>query len=241
MKGSDLHYSVVDGMPFNYSFSSSNHAEYGEHTDNEDLKTWRVHPSIEQFVRRSHQLAQLKQDRAEEKARWEKDEDRDMEDPPFDIDKPDEDTIDAVNLLNDRNCYEDIDSWHPLMNYAWPLDGTWERNLTLPDIDDIDIDEPSSWLSDFLLSMTVVEINDEPYLAMTGGGMDMSWYLAKTYVNLGYVPPAHIDLPAFGESLTDSHLRAAAAMKLAYTCQIARAQRSLERLSENLGYMERKK
>jgi hypothetical protein len=40
-------------------------------------------------------------------------------------------------------------------------------------------------------------------LALTGGGMDLSWDIAEAYMLCGYLPPAKIDLPLFsGKELT---------------------------------------
>lgn len=37
-------------------------------------------------------------------------------------------------------------------------------------------------------------------LALTGGGMDLSWEIAEAYIRLGYLPPlAFIDLPSFAD------------------------------------------
>lgn len=68
------------------------------------------------------------------------------------------------------------DRWYPGMNFAYPLpDGVrstdqWHRAMS---------------------NTTVVEIEGEPYLALTGGGMDFSWEICEAYLNCGYWPPAH--------------------------------------------------
>jgi hypothetical protein len=44
--------------------------------------------------------------------------------------------------------------------------------------------------------LCVVELGDGTRgLALTGGGMDLSWEIARAYVSLGFLPPAHIRLP----------------------------------------------
>ena len=42
-------------------------------------------------------------------------------------------------------------------------------------------------------SLTLIEDlkSGEKYLALTGGGMDLSWDINKGYINLGFTPPAH--------------------------------------------------
>lgn len=70
----------------------------------------------------------------------------------------------------------DYDSWSPMMNYIYPLPGSFE----VPDD-----------VMDKLNNTTIVCIDDNYYLALTGGGMDLSWEICESYINLGYYPPAH--------------------------------------------------
>ena len=44
---------------------------------------------------------------------------------------------------------------------------------------------------DKLVNTTIVEIDGSYYLALTGCGMDMTWEIVESYINLGYYPPAH--------------------------------------------------
>lgn len=71
---------------------------------------------------------------------------------------------------------EDEDYFMPMMNYLYPLGEYFEV--------------PDDWKKK-LVSMTIVEVDDEYFLALTGGGMDMSWQICETYINLGYYPPTH--------------------------------------------------
>jgi len=71
---------------------------------------------------------------------------------------------------------ENEDDYMPMMNYLYPLGESFEV--------------PDGW-KEKLVSMTIVEIDDEYFLALTGGGMDMSWEICETYINLGYYPPTH--------------------------------------------------
>jgi len=64
----------------------------------------------------------------------------------------------------------------PMMNYIYPLGQNFRP-------------EDDSWKK--LNNTTIVEIDGEYYLALTGGGMDMTWQIAESYINLGYYPPAH--------------------------------------------------
>ena len=46
------------------------------------------------------------------------------------------------------------------------------------------------------LPLCIVQIGDEYGLALTGGGMDMTWQIAEAYIVLGYLPPmSHTRLP----------------------------------------------
>lgn len=72
----------------------------------------------------------------------------------------------------------DQGDWEPMMNTLWPL----------PD----DFSIPAN-VRERLDNMTIVEVERDDgwafYLALTGGGMDMSWPIARTYVKLGLCPP----------------------------------------------------
>jgi hypothetical protein len=43
-------------------------------------------------------------------------------------------------------------------------------------------------------------LGNEWGLALTGGGMDLSWQICEAYIRLGYLPPLHFcDLPAMSD------------------------------------------
>lgn len=88
----------------------------------------------------------------------------------------------------------DPDAWMPMMNFAYPLGSSHYFEL------------PDDW-RDCLINTTIVEIDGEPYLALTGGGMDFSWEICESYIRLGYRPPSHFcELPGMagrGESAID--------------------------------------
>lgn len=96
----------------------------------------------------------------------------------------------------------------PMMNYFYPL--------AVPDYraESFDPQEEAKKLAK--LPLCLVKINggeyaaDEWGLALTGGGMDLSWEICAAYVALGYRPPAHFcrDLPEFaGDTLTKDRAR----------------------------------
>jgi hypothetical protein len=91
-------------------------------------------------------------------------------------------------------CAGYVGSDGPMMNFLYALPESPE--------DDVIVDA----LAD--LPLCVVTLPDafegeDTFLALTGGGMDMSWYIVEAYVRLGYLPPAYFSLPSFaGMSLT---------------------------------------
>lgn len=92
-----------------------------------------------------------------------------------------EDEDEKLDSLKDqaRSCAE-ADDFAPMMNYFYPIDGDPAR------------------LQAFLMDtcLVVVLIDDEPKLALAGGGMDLSWEICEAYIKLGYLPPAHFcELP----------------------------------------------
>lgn len=105
----------------------------------------------------------------------------------------------------------DEDGWTPMMNYAYPLPSgvrtgeTWHRAMRCT---------------------TVVEIGGESYLALTGGGMDLSWEIVETYLRCGYLPPAYFArrLPRMGSrgaSETDRAILEACRLSLRYVASCA--------------------
>ena len=105
------------------------------------------------------------------------------------------------------------DDWWPAMNYLYPL----PDNFELPD----------NW-RDALVSTTVIIYEGKPHLALTGGGMDMSWAICETYIRLGYLPPTHFaSLPRMagrGDSDKDHLILAACRRSLELQANWARAE-----------------
>lgn len=73
----------------------------------------------------------------------------------------------------------------PMMNYYYP----------------VEIDDPAETAAKLAhVPLCVVEVNGSTALALTGGGMDMSWDICRAFIMAGYLPPAHFaDLPRQGE------------------------------------------
>jgi hypothetical protein len=46
------------------------------------------------------------------------------------------------------------------------------------------------------LPLCMVQVGDEWGMALTGGGMDLSWEICEAYMRLGMLPPVHFELPS---------------------------------------------
>lgn len=120
----------------------------------------------------------------------------------------------------------------PMMNYYYPL----------PEFRD-DPMEAAKKLEH--LPLVIVEFQDsgDRALALSGGGMDLSWEICEAYMRLGYLPPVHFcDLPEMagrGKSPRDRWIIAACQRSLEGMKE--RQERSLERLLRNFGYRKPRK
>lgn len=83
----------------------------------------------------------------------------------------------------------------PMMNYFYPL----------PHFDG-DLDEAARKLIDLPLCVVQFADTEEVGLALTGGGMDLSWQICEAYMLLGYLPPLHYarSLPQFAGLKADA-------------------------------------
>lgn len=85
------------------------------------------------------------------------------------------------------------------------------------------------------LPLCVVEFRDgETALALTGGGMDLSWEICEAFALLGYAPPlAFCNLPAMaGYTLTPQRRRIIAACRRSVAIAKRRAEYAGRRLAE---------
>jgi hypothetical protein len=69
----------------------------------------------------------------------------------------------------------------PMMNYLWPLP-EYDRYDNTPGEDQWRLYEHGG-------SVCLVTVNDTTYIALTGGGMDLSSHIIEAYLLLGYSPP----------------------------------------------------
>ena len=100
----------------------------------------------------------------------------------------------GFNLTDEE---QESEEFYPMMNYIYPLPRGFK---------------PSEEDKEKLNNTTIVCLMDEEeyYLALTGGGMDLSWEICESYINLGFLPPKHFcDLPRMagrGESESDKRI-----------------------------------
>ena len=76
------------------------------------------------------------------------------------------------------------ESNQPMMNYYYPL---YHR-------DSFD-EEDAKKLNHLPLCIVYFTESEEYALALTGGGMDLSWQICEAHIRLGYYPPVHFRLP----------------------------------------------
>jgi hypothetical protein len=90
----------------------------------------------------------------------------------------------------------------PMMNYWYAVDLSKMDN---------DPEEAARLIAD--LPLCVVQVDGAYGLALTGGGMDLSWEICEAYTRLGQLPPVHFcDLPRMagrGDSAGDRYIVAA--------------------------------
>lgn len=86
----------------------------------------------------------------------------------------------------------------PMMNYFYPLPGLRRGSA----------EKAAELIVDLPLCLIYLQESDEWGLALTGGGMDLSWEICEAYMRLGYVPPFHFArLPAFAGLKLDARHR----------------------------------
>lgn len=120
-------------------------------------------------------------------------------------------------------CEGYVNSEGPMMNYRWLVEEG--HDLRMSD------EEAAAAIAS--LPLCIVKMDGDVYLALTGGGMDLSWEIAEAYIRLGYLPPVALDLPRMagrGDSRRDRHILAA--MNRSYTVTINQMKRKKESLRD---------
>jgi hypothetical protein len=105
---------------------------------------------------------------------------------------------DATGTCQNEHCehYGDhVDSAEgPMMNYWYPIEGRA-----------FDAEDAALKLLD--VPLCVVQVNGTYGLALTGGGMDLTWEIVEAFVTLGFLPPRdHVDLPLMAQPYDDTAL-----------------------------------
>lgn len=129
------------------------------------------------------------------------------------------DDVEDVDVENECPGYLNFEG--PMMNYWYPVK-----------IDDCE--EAARAIAHYPLC--VVEFQDgQTGLALTGGGMDLSWEICGAFVALGYLPPLHYcDLPEMaGMKWNERNERIVKACKESAECASRWAEGKITRL-ENL-------
>lgn len=76
------------------------------------------------------------------------------------------------------DAMQEGEDYIPMMGYYYRL-----PNLSMPP------EEAQTRLMG--LPLVVVMVHGAPVMALTGGGMDLSWQICEAYMTLGYLPPLH--------------------------------------------------
>lgn len=94
----------------------------------------------------------------------------------------------------EKTGYYDFDTMElnnaPMMNYLYPLKVTG-HSFGMEDAKKL------NGLNLCLVYFLDEEESDAYALALTGGGMDLSWDICQGYIRLGFYPPVHFRLPNF--------------------------------------------
>lgn len=142
-------------------------------------------------------------------------------DEPEDVNDPDAWVEEIINQAAEA-VQEDPDEFAPMMNYAYPLPG-------------YEADAARDQATKDLRSCVLVLIGGEVFLALAGGGMDLSHHICRAYLSLGYWPPAHFcDWPRAYP--VDSISAAYLAAVCAESCRISErwARGPVERIEEQI-------
>lgn len=98
----------------------------------------------------------------------------------------------AAEFTASDGWYEWRDDFEPMMNYAYPIDLRYGA----------DREECAANIDALAGCMSLVTIGDQDYLALSGGGMDLSWNICAAFIACGCVPPLKYlrNLPAYSNN-----------------------------------------
>ena len=122
----------------------------------------------------------------------------------------------------ESDCRGFVSGSGPMMNFLYGL-------AEMPD--DATIVEALADLPLCIVTLPDAIDGEDTFLALTGGGMNMSWFIIEAYVRLGYLPPAYFSPPAFvGMRLTDERRLLLEACRETQRRVVSGAERALEEL-----------
>lgn len=114
------------------------------------------------------------------------------------------------------------DSFFPMMNALWPVELAYGR----------DEDEAAALMNQHAGATSLISIDDQTYIAMTGGGMNLSWHIAAAYVCCGCVPPLDI-LDGLSRSPFETSKQAKAAIMRAWREGVAHMKAKAKRMGDD--------
>jgi hypothetical protein len=98
------------------------------------------------------------------------------------------------DFKDEDEYWEACDQNQPMMNYYYPL----------PDERQYD-ESDAAQIQRLNLCLIYFVKNNNYALALTGGGMDLSWDICEGFIRLGYYPPVHFRLPNLAGTPNDEH------------------------------------
>lgn len=137
---------------------------------------------------------------------------------------------DGSGYVTAEEAQESDPDWcMPMMNYAY----------SLPEGRTYNADSAALVVENTCLTLVQDVKQERYYLALTGGGMDLSWSIVEAFVLLGLLPPAHFRLPEFaGETLTPKKRKLIAAMRRSYRGIISQQRANLNALDRTVQYLK---
>lgn len=108
---------------------------------------------------------------------------------------------------------EQVSRWARVMDRSWEgtdraegpmMSSYWPVRDDATDLDEDDLCRMAAKIAH--LPLCVVYVDGTVGLALTGGGMDLSWEIAEAFIRIGYYPPTGLGtLPQMAMEYTDKH------------------------------------
>ncbi len=97
----------------------------------------------------------------------------------FDGDEEERLSAAAEEFTGTDGYYEWKDGFFPMMNYAYPIDLRYGA----------DQEELAGHIDALAGCVTLVTVDDQTYLALTGGGMNLAWNICAAFIACRCMPP----------------------------------------------------